>query len=838
MKRIACVLMIILVQAALLRAKSEDPVWYPNTYVHIQSIDRRQYPEIWVQFSYAVKGQKLANAQAEFTQKLELFENKAPLSIKDVVVRHDLKKMDVHVLLDPNFLQREDSLGVTDLRRKLGMHFQVSVHLNYLENTFVPMMPEYWPVIEKIQRPDFIKSAFKYAKDLIQGSNEETLFILFSDFTRMTDEEIIFANHFLELIENQTYVWFAFVELRSDDHKVWLSGRATNRCLFYSTLKTKKRDNLDEMLLRMDDFITGNQMRLVTETADRRGLHPVINYVLRMTDKDSSKYSLRQTKEEAKNCYLKAVKKETDYFIYKIQYNAALDNLRDAYQRLPDADIVSYAYDPLKGKCDALLLKTEANTINAGLRDMESRWPQFTRGNARFDELKAACLKKELENQETQGGSLKDQLSACEAVLGLQPGLVVYQVKQADLKGEMRLADNDYWGALSHFSEADRLKADTAMQAKISRTFARAVMNDYKTGDFVNLYAGSRKYESHVRDSFANAYVYAKSCEETRHFAEAVREYEWVLQHWDNGNTLVTWDKAFDDLESLYIKALDFDKAFDLIKRGADKNPVRPATISPLILNLHAKYARPLLDVGEILFSRLSPQETGTLFAEYQRVIRDPFVQACYLLNRNLSVLQSTRPSGEHVPGSVQIQGITSFPAFILESGQNATGWLIARIPSGYFVIEISSNTDPETNNKLRPIYDNAQNEDAWFSLYDLKRMQGCTYLSQALTLFLAQVIQKQGPDQLGSYWNILQKDAGFKYGVFHDAQGTQQSSSGFARSSLSMDESNWKRSSSAQALYRQEDVKYGNTAVIDLCNPVYGNGQYRGTIRLGFKKY
>ena len=427
----------------------------------------------------------------------------------------------------------------------------------------------------------------------------------------------------------------------------------------------------------------------------------------------------------------------------------------------------------LKNWGSTVLKDSLSDQVPGIIRIAEFNWGFKIEKDAWYNPIKLALLKIYFKALENTGGNLDTKILVCENIVGLEPQNRSYALKLLWLKAEQQIGYGDYWKAADFFRQAGAQFSDTDSRTQMYKMLSNAFREDFKQGRYDHLLSRGSEYFSFIKNQFNYRYIFAVSSNKTGNYNAAKTHYEWLLNHWNKHQKLVTWDKAFETLKALYVLSMEFDKAFDLLQQIYREKPDQNARLPLAISTLRAKYLVPIIDVFP-LFYNSSPTKNlvSEFFSELRPAHWPKYIMGMYQMDNAGTIrLSAGDKNSLRSPDLNMLRRILMFPAYI-QTRDGATAYLVNRLADGYIILQISTAISNEEKILLQQIQQNKLNDKPWYDLYVFEQKQGLPPLSEILTTMIGIDFSADGRLQTDRYWNILKKNPYFLYLVLHNTDG------------------------------------------------------------------
>lgn len=690
-----------------------------------------------------------------------------------------------------------------------------------------------------------------YTRNIMQVFNtmlktqpaDEQLYLLMSDFGLIESKDNL--TQILHRFSEQPGYWYAVLDLNSITPFCPVQEPdQTNRCLFatnFSAKESRLKKQLEDIIALFDQSL----FKIKFIVADTRPIETKRNYALiSVFNRDTLQtrfiinYPLEKMQTYFRNTNLQTARTLSD----SSKFTAALDTLYQAKQIFPDAKFNRFADTVLYAWAESASKKGDGSLVPQIIERAENHWGLLTASNSIYTNMKLKLLKLYFAYLERTNGSITSRIETCEKILRLDPKDREFQFKLSFLKGRREFDRKAYWTAAQHYSDAVNInKSDPDARNGLVESTARAFQQEYDKQNYNDLYRQGKIYLPIIntipnqQQRFKARYQFARARYALQRFGEARDDYEWLLINWDDSQTFADYNDTFDVLQELYVLSLQFDKAFSLIQENYRMKAERKDLLPVMITNMRTKYLIPILYAFQNLWDQIgSPQAREQLFQELGIVGRPDFIPGLYHVSHSGNISYFAGASEKiQPPGIAALNSLADFPAPM--SDKTNRNWLISKVNDGYVILEALNQFSPAEGINLQNIRTKRLEDKPWHELYLLEKELTLPYLSRILTIIIGRDYAIDGNISLKHYMtNFARSD--ILYLVVHDTAGAIVSAEKFNRDQAQFDAGDWQKSSRAMALYRQ-NIRYANSKVIDIANPIFVDKTFKGVLRIGFKE-
>jgi tetratricopeptide (TPR) repeat protein len=356
----------------------------------------------------------------------------------------------------------------------------------------------------------------------------------------------------------------------------------------------------------------------------------------------------------------------------------------------------------------------------------------------------------------------------------------------------------------------------------------------HDNGSYGQAYQFCTRYSGYSSRTFRLNYLCGSAAYRTENHQEAIAAYETIVNDWNEEQSYVTWDDAASDLKELYMITTAFDKAFDIAKRLAIRNPT-PENVLTSLITVRGQMLSPIARHGNVLFRGVTSDEATSHVRREMQQIRFPnFVVGVYLMTRDARSDVIFYDSGTIAPPSTSDLERLSGNVTMLESSENPDeAWLISPVDAGYFVVQFESRTTPEENALLEGLLADIQNNQRWQDLVAQQLSRSYAATGSAVGTLIGGAYLADRP--LNSFAPLFEDSNALLYLAVQDAEGRVVHSQQFERSNLAYDQDLWERTTTTPALYHHE-VRYAGQRAYEVVWPNYQGDEWAGVVRVGIQ--
>lgn len=416
----------------------------------------------------------------------------------------------------------------------------------------------------------------------------------------------------------------------------------------------------------------------------------------------------------------------------------------------------------------------------------------------------------------------------------------IEQVRQkiAEVLGEWYVAVRGQGtGALQQFLNVlgDQQHISAAQKSRLEQRVAGQIrgliQQQYGAEDYRGAHRLCRRYSEYTSDNFEMTYYCGRSADEAGAEGAAMNDYGWLVQNWDENQSLANWEEMTGRLEELYFLNGRFRAAYELARRQARRNPSPKAILSSLI-SARGHFLAPALRSGSIFYeSQPSDAALSLVETELKKVNFPKYVKAIYILKPDGSLQKGMYGNEANEPSRALLETTSSRISLLQSKGDSELAWLVSPVQDRYLVLEFGGATTPEENVRLETVYENVKSDDEWRRLYDLEFEETSPATGSAIGTFLSGA--RTGNSDLSPYADLFDDSALLTYYCIQDQTGTIVSSHNFDRVDLGYGDSEWQRSSNTPALYHHR-IQYDGTSLREVVWPRFNDDNWTGVVRVG----
>jgi hypothetical protein len=369
------------------------------------------------------------------------------------------------------------------------------------------------------------------------------------------------------------------------------------------------------------------------------------------------------------------------------------------------------------------------------------------------------------------------------------------------------------------------------LEQQIQSHLLSLVAQKHKADDPQSIYRLCRQYPMYITENFRGEYYCGTAALNLDAEGMAMSSYAWLLENWDSDQSLSTWGRIADDLESMYLLNGRFQGAYELARRMAVRNPTPKAIIASLV-SIRGNFLAPLMRVASHFYED-SPEGTALAHVdrEMQRVDFPKYVRAFYILGPDQEVQRGMYGSEATKPAPALLEQVSGSVSLLQTDGESNVSWLVSPIGDRHLVLEFGVATTAEENVRLENVQQQVRSDRQWEQLYQLEFTQTYPASGSAIgTVLGASLI---GDTDFGGYERIFDDSPILSYYCIQNDSEGFKASYNFNRSNLGYGEGEWERTSNTPALYHHT-VQYDGRSIREVVWPNFVDEQWTGVIRVG----
>lgn len=823
----------------------------PEFRTKLNLLEGRQYnsenfPDVTITYRNFYNGSPVTETDEFFRNKVSVWEENHSCLItghEQVTEGSDITinfLLDLHNIteLDLNKLQRI----LFELKEKLTIHLYQFSSDSLSELKFSEL---YHQLSLDKTKSHFAQNFAQFIKAKLERPVErEQLYVLFTNFKALQDKDILKST--LSSFSEQVGYWYAIFYLECDkDYFAIHDNIHPNRCLFISNFNNEESVLIKYLETNIELF-RQNYYKIKFQAADKKPVKPTRTYNLVSPVKEDTiqtQISITFDQENMQNYFVNTNVQNAKVKSDSNSYIIALDTLSWAKAIFPNdrfnvcADSVIYSWS------NYTLNQNDAKQVPLIFERAENHWQISTTTNSIYTQLKIKLLILYFKYLERSNSSIDSRIDICEKIIELDPNNNDFKFTLLSLKGKREFDKRNYWMSANYLSDALAIKKfDNDTNNRLIESVSGAFQHEFNVQNYSYLYKAGKKYLSFIKSikdaqiQFICRYQYAYATYKMKRYTEAKNDYEWLLTHWNNTQSLVQYNDTFEILQELYIRSMEFEKAFSIFKENFRMNTEQEKMLPLMVTNLRTKYLVPIMNVFPNIWNQInSLQVRQQMFKEFNIIQRPEFVTGLYFVDKsgNIILVAGSKDKVQS-PNFASLEKLSDFPAPWNDKNNNRN-WLINKLSDGYLILEISNHISQAETIYIQNIQRKKMEDRPWHDFSILEQDMSLPYLSRLLTAIIGRDYAMDDRVQLSQYINEL-PNSDIQYLVIHNVNGEVIFSEKFEIDQCQFEAKDWQKSSRTMALYRQ-NLKYANANIIDIANPIFVDSKFRGVVRIGFKK-
>ena len=378
----------------------------------------------------------------------------------------------------------------------------------------------------------------------------------------------------------------------------------------------------------------------------------------------------------------------------------------------------------------------------------------------------------------------------------------------------------------SYISSAQRSRLEQLIRSDVRDLLART----FEADDRETAYDLCQSFSEFADNHFESEYYCGASAEALGSEGRAIASYAWLLDNWDDSQSLVNWMELADTLQSLYLLNGRFRASFDLTRRMAVREPSPDLLLSSL-MSARSHFLEPVLEVGAVFYG--SPSTDAALRhvdTEMQRVQFPDYVQALYLLAPDGSVERGMYGSEANAPGAAQLAKASGV-SLLRGEDDSSVAWLVHPVGDRHLILELGTATSPEESVRLERVQANVDSDQQWEQLYQLEYSETYPASGSAVGVLLGGA--HLGDEDFDGYEAIFDDSPTLAYYCIQNGSAIIETSHNFRESRLGYGNDEWERTSNTPALYHHR-IEYEGQPMREVVWPDFVNDEWNGVIRIG----
>ena len=381
--------------------------------------------------------------------------------------------------------------------------------------------------------------------------------------------------------------------------------------------------------------------------------------------------------------------------------------------------------------------------------------------------------------------------------------------------------------AQDYLSAAQRARLERRVEGRVQTMIG----GTFDGGEFEATYELCRTFSEYADETFETEYYCGTAADSVGAQGAAMSSFAWLLDNWNEEQSLATWEEVAGTLESLYLLNGRFRASYELARRKAERTSSPDAILSSLIA-ARGNFLAPLLRVGAIFYDQTPGEEAlSHVDAEMQRVGFPKYVRAFYVLEEDGSVDRGMYGSEANAPSGALLEKASGEVSLLRSAGDSNLAWLVSPVNSRYLILEFGVATTPEENVRLESIQETIESDEQWRKLYQLEYTETYPATGSAIGTFLGgALIANAG---FTAYDEIFDDSSVLSYYSVQNGSAGIEESFDFDRSRLGYGGDEWERTSTTPALYHHA-VEYAGQSMREVVWPHFVDDEWAGVVRIG----
>ena len=381
-----------------------------------------------------------------------------------------------------------------------------------------------------------------------------------------------------------------------------------------------------------------------------------------------------------------------------------------------------------------------------------------------------------------------------------------------------------------HLSSGQKARFDSRIQSYVSSL----IRQQSTAQNYEETYQTCQSYPGYSDTNFEVQYYCGSSALELGKKWKAISAYAWMIENWDESQSLTTWETASSTLKELYFLTGRFARAQDLARTVAIRDG-SPESLLASLISIRATYLSPILEAGGAFFQDAPSESALTQVDTEMRRIQFPeYVNAFYIFTEERSVKRGMHGNEATPPSASLLEKATGRVSLLQSPNNQNRAWLVSPIETGHLILEFGTATTPDETVRLESLHQNITSDKHWNRLYNFEFKQTSPTTGSGVATILGGAYL--GDKDLRSYNSVFDNSPVVNYYCIQNASGEIEESRNFARAKLAYGDSGWQRTSNTPALYHHS-IEYGGEPLREVVWPTYVNEEWSGVIRIGLAR-
>jgi len=808
--------------------------WFSSNYLSIRNINVSNFPEISIEFKCIYRGSPADYWDENFLSKISVLD-----SFNQYQVVSYSKNVDTNI--NVNVLVHLKSIRTRKLLKLYKALEDLSVsELNYYDNRYNSLQLMdiksilNQPIAYGLDRV-FVRNFVRYVNNIIDRYPlNDYLHIFVGRFKDINNLDLFYYK--LGEFNDYTSQWYGMFYVSKPPYFLE-HGKHLNKCVFIddmniidvykikniinNTLSLLSNSNYVVNLVLNEELLKVNNKSLRLKVCiENDTLETNVDLVSYLNDIELIAYDKivnRINELVNNNKYNDAINIYRNYFINNKYFEYDENIIHSIVSNWLNYLLSNMMYGKLE---DVLNYVEKELNINA-----DKKW---------YKSLKLNILRN-MVNYYKKRNDYSNTINTYEKILKIEPS---WKIRRNILieEGKLSLKENKYIEASRHFRECYETYNDKNAIKLLNNTIKNGSDEYYSRHDYYKLFMLINSNIDYVRFNFKYKYYYAEGAYNIYRYDIAKNEYQWLLDNWRN-NKIVKWEEVYKKLQISCLKTMDFDNAYVMLQQMIREENRRNNNIIKAIATLRIKYCIPALrafviaDNNDIMINNI--------FKEISvRHWPINLIEICYY-DKKYNRIYSKRNNRYNKEYIYDIKNITnSITVYPYIDVRSAIVIMIENTNNGYLVIVLNNDIDETEKEIVKEIYKDVMREEPWYELYKYEQKNWLSTLSRLLSNIIGNDYNYDGKINIDEYMNKINDNGLIEYIVMYNVDGKVVNETNDVEKYIEYENAKlWNRSKNTNAILYQV-VKYKNKDILDYSNPFYYGGEYKGIIKIGFKKY
>jgi len=365
-----------------------------------------------------------------------------------------------------------------------------------------------------------------------------------------------------------------------------------------------------------------------------------------------------------------------------------------------------------------------------------------------------------------------------------------------------------------------------------AKAYVRALIeDDYRGENFEEVYQLCRSYRDYVSEHFASQYYCGTAAKELDAQGVTISSYEWLVENWDESQSIATWKDVASTLEELYFLNGRFEEAYALARQRARRDP-SPESVLSSALSARGRFLAPILQASSIFYES-QPSESALSYVrnDLKRINFPKYVKSFYILTADGDVEDGMYGEEANQPSMSLLKKSQGTLSLLQSTDDSNLTWLVSRLENRFLVLEFGGATTPEESVRLETVYENIESDEEWKKMYNLLFTETVPATGSAVGTFISSA--SIADRDLEAYNEIFDDSSLLSYYCIQNNGGRFEDSYNFDRENLGYGDTKWTETSNTRALYHHS-ITYSGQSVREVVWPIYIQKERNGVIRIG----